>query len=402
MSRYDVGFLLCDAMPDFSQDEVERARRYHAPLYLALAIDLLLGLALLSLLAFTPAGDRLFDPFERLAWWAGALGYPALIVGASAMVRLPLSFWRGYIHERRWGFSTQSIGGWLADRAKALGIGAVLTSVVLFSLLGMVRILPVAWPAVAAPATAGFVLLISFVAPLVLEPVFLRFRPLSDAALAADLRGLAERAGVPIRDVLVADASRRTRKENAYVSGLGRTRRVVVFDTLLARNEPRQLSLVVAHELGHRRMRHMAKATGVGMAGAVAGVMVMWGVLESDALLHAARSSGPGDPRIVPFVLLVGAVLQLMASPLASAQSRRWESAADLFSLELTGDLTVFEASFRSLARSNLSDLDPPRILYLWAFTHPTPPERLEAARRWAARSSGDGPPVARGRAGPS
>lgn len=213
--------------------------------------------------------------------------------------------------------------------------------------------------------------MLSFLAPVVLEPIFNRFRPVDDPVLAGDLRRLAERAGVPVRDVLVADASRRTRKHNAYVSGLGRTRRVVVYDTLLQRDDTRELRVVVAHELGHRRLRHVAQGTVLAVAGAVVAVVVLWAVLGERA----------ADPREAPFVLLVASWLELAAAPAAAALSRRWEREADRFSLELTGDPGGFEGAFRSLARANLLDLDPPRALYLLLFTHPTPPERIAMAR---------------------
>jgi STE24 endopeptidase len=106
-------------------------------------------------------------------------------------------------------------------------------------------------------------------------------------------------------------------------------------------------------------------------------------LLRAGPVLRAIDASGPGDPRVVPFVLLVAALLQLLGMPLLSALSRRWESAADRFSLEMTGDLQVFEDSHRALALSNLSDLDPPRAIYLATFSHPTPAERIAAAYRW-------------------
>jgi len=356
----------------FTDAQVKRARRYHRPLYVALLADAALGVGLLAALAFTPFGDGLYEPLEPWPWWAGTLAFAALVAAVVSVAALPLAFWR-YLYERRWGFSTQGLRGWLADRVKALAVAVVLTSVAVLALVALARALPRAWPLVAAPAAAVLVLALGTLAPVLLEPLFNRFAPLGDAALAAELRALAERAEVPVRDVLVADASRRTRKENAYVSGLGRTRRVVLYDTLLARADPSQIRLVVAHELGHRRARHVAKATALAMGGAAVAIVLYWAIVD-DA----------GDARSTPFLLLVLAVLELAALPVVSAVSRRWEREADRFSLDLTRDAQAFERAHRELAASNLADLDPPRALYLLLFSHPTPPERLAAAERWA------------------
>jgi len=368
----------------FRPDEVERARRYHRPLYVALLLDAMLGLAVLSALAFTRVGSWLDAVVDELPWWGRALAFPPLVLGILMLVRLPLSFWRGHVRERRWGFSTQTARSWLLDRAKSFAVGAVLSAVAVLGFVALARALPGAWPAAAAPGAALLVLALAFAGPLAFEPLFNRFTPLRDAALAGELRALAERAGVPVRDVLVADASRRTRKENAYVSGLGTTRRLVLFDNLLDAGKPGQIQLVVAHELGHRRARHVARATLFAMAGAAAAVLVLWGLLSSPALLGAIGASGPGDPRATPFLFLVSAVLELVALPLGSALSRRWEREADRFSLELTRDPEAFEAAHRRLATANLADLDPPRAVYALLFSHPTPSERITAARAWA------------------
>jgi STE24 endopeptidase len=367
----------------FTPEQIERAARYHRPLYVALAIDGLLSLVLLALLAFGSIGDGLFDLVDGLAWWAATPAFTSMVIGSRFVVGLPLSYWRGYVREKAWGFSTQTAGGWLADRAKGLAVGLVISGGVFTGFIGLARALPDSWPFVAAPLAAGLVLVLSFVAPVLLEPVFNKFRPLEDEELAADLRELSVQAGVPVREVLVADASRRTRKENAYVSGLGQTRRVVLYDTLLARGEPRQVRLVTAHELGHRRLRHVAAFTVLGMIGAVGAVLGLSGVLSLDTVLGAVGAGSAGDPRVVPFVMLVGGGLQFLTLPFLSALSRRWESAADRFSLEMTADARLFEDSHRDLAISNLSDLRPPRLIYLALFSHPTPPERIALAREW-------------------
>ncbi len=358
---------------DFSHADVERAARYHRPLYLAFALGLALSFGVYSLLAWSWIGDRLWDAVAGLGWAGSAAVWAALVVAAAELVRLPLAVWRGFVRERRFGFSTQSLLGWLADRGKAFVVVLVLTAGAWTAAVALGRALPGWWAVPAAAALALTTLVLSFLAPVALEPLFNRFRPLEDARLADDLRELAARAGVPVGNVLVADASRRTTKVNAYVSGLGATRRVVLFDTLLASAGEREVKLIVAHELGHRRDRHAAKGTLLAMVGGVLGVLVLWAVL------------GTPSPRDLPFALLLFLGLELAGMPVFTAISRRWERAADRCSLELTHDLEAFERAHVELARKNLSELAPPRLAYLLFFTHPTPPERLALARSWAA-----------------
>jgi STE24 endopeptidase len=351
------------ALEYFGAEEVEKARRYHRPIYWVLLADALLGLGVLGLLtAWAP------NP----GWWwpISAVAVTMLTVAILTAVGLPLSYWRGYLHERRFGLSTQTRRGWALDRAKGLGVGLVLSVATVTGLIALARAFPTWWPLPAAAAAALLVLLLGFVAPLVLEPLFNKFEPLLEEPLAGELRGLAERAGVPVAAVLVADASRRTRKSNAYVSGLGRTRRVVLWDTLLHSSSPREVKLVVAHELGHRRERHVAKFAALGMLGSTVVVLMLWVVLGSDL----------AEPRFVPRILLVSGVLELIGLPFTSWVSRRWERVADRFSLDLTRDPEAFREAHKELALANLSDLDPPPLVYALLFSHPTPPERLAAA----------------------
>ena len=295
-----------------------------------------LGLFVPLAFVFAQVDDEL-----STAWWLEVLVLTALVLAATALARLPLAIWR-FRHERAWGFSTQPVRGWIADRLKALAIGTVFTGVAFIGLVGTARAFPRWWPLIAAVGAAVLVALLTFVAPVLLEPVFNRFRPLDDKRLADELRALADRAGVPIRDVLVADASRRTTKSNAYVSGLGRTRRVVLWDTLLA------------------------------IAGAAGSVLVLWALVAD-----------PGDPGIVPFAVFLFTALELVSLPFLLALSRRFERAADRFSLDLTRDPVAYERLHVELARENLADLDPPRAFHLALHSHPTPAERIAAGRAW-------------------
>jgi STE24 endopeptidase len=369
-----------NASDSFTAAEISRARDYHRPLYVALLADWTLQLAVLALIAFGPPGDWLWAATGG-PWWARTFELTVLVLVVSALIRLPLSAWRAWVWERRWGFSTQSFGAWLGDVAKGLSLSAVLTGLGLTALVWSARTWPTWWPVPAALGAAGLALLLSLLAPLLFERLFNRFEPLPDDELARDLRGLSERAGVPVRTTLVADASRRTTKHNAYVSGLGPTRRLVLYDTLLRDSPVPELRGVVAHELGHRRFGHVARGTVLAMLGAAAAVFALWVVFRWDGLVEAAGADGPGDPRIVPLVLLVLWVLELGALPFETWLSRRWERAADRFAVDLTHDPDTMEQMHRRLALANLADLDPPRPVYLLLFTHPTPPERIAAAR---------------------
>jgi len=338
----------------FSEDDLRRSRRFHRPRYVALAVDLALALATLAALT------RLGLP---IPWWGQALALPVVVDVALALVRLPVAWWR-YRHDVRFGLSTQSPGGFAVDAAKGAAVGAALALAALAPLYALVHRFPDGW---VWPAAAGAGLLVfvgSFLAPVVLEPVWNRFAPLADDELAARLRELAARAGTPVSEILVADASRRTTRQNAYVSGLGRTRRVVLWDTLLE-TPADEIAVVLAHELGHRARRHVAILTGVAVAGAAGFVLVL-------RLLRPQPA-----PRDTALILLLGLVLELATLPGVSALSRRFERVADRFSLELTGNRAAFQALHRRLALANLSDLDPPRWLYYWLFSHPTAPERL-------------------------
>jgi STE24 endopeptidase len=353
--------------PHFTPQEIERACRYHRPLYLAVVARLVLVVGVYGLLA----GHAI----SGLGWAGDAAVWATTVTIAATLVCLPLDLWRGYVRERRWGLSTQSLGGWVTDRVKGAAVGVLVAAGAWTALVATARALPRWWPLAAAWGAALAVLVLTLLAPLLLEPLFNRFRPLPDRDLARELRELADEAGVPIRDVLVADASRRTVKSNAYVSGLGPTRRLVVWDTLLRTASEAELKLVVAHELAHRRERHVLKGTLLAMVGAVVAVLLLWAVL---------RTPQPGD---FPVAALLVTGLEIAGLPFGSALSRGWERTADRFSLELTGDREAYIQAHLGLARTNLADLDPPRVAYLTLFTHPTPPERLALAdEHWGER----------------
>jgi STE24 endopeptidase len=218
-----------------------------------------------------------------------------------------------------------------------------------------------------------------FVWPIVVAPIFNKFTPLQDRALASEIRTMAERAGIEVDQVLVADASRRTTSENAYVAGLGSTKRMVLYDNLLRGGDERQAVFVAAHELGHAREDHVLKNVAIASAGLLAGFALLAVLARQEALWSWAGASGIADVRALPVLLLFVALAELAVLPAANAISRSFEAHADRIAIELTDDPDAAVTSFRRLAFSNLADLRPPGPLVWLLYTHPPTADRIRA-----------------------
>jgi STE24 endopeptidase len=371
---------------DFTADERKREVKYHREVRPPLYARMVLGLLVALVLGLTPLGARLVEWVSSPAgdgwvWWVLLGGLAVALV--SRLVTLPLSAWSELVL-RRWGLSTRTWGSWAADLGKGFGVSLVLTLLPLLAFFWLTRQFPETWWIWAAAGAAAFVILVSFAYPLVIEPVFNKFASLPAGVLRTALLELAARDQVHVKDVLVADASRRTTALNAYVSGLGATRRIVVFDTLLDRAGSAEVESVVAHELGHTKHRDVLRGTLIGALGSAAAVCLLFLVLQWQPLLDQAGTMSAADPTALPLVLALLALMGAIGTPLANLVSRRIEARADVHALELTGDPTTFAQMERQLALANIADLKPhPLVIVLFA-THPSAPQRLALARSWA------------------
>ncbi|MEU4678002.1 M48 family metallopeptidase [Micromonospora sp. NPDC023737] len=367
-------------------DQVVHGREFRAALrpggYASLVVGLLIALAL----GLTPLGSRLIElagrPFGG-HWIAQAVLGGLAVVLIADLVTLPFSAWRQAVLTR-YGLSTNGWGGWVVDLLKSYAVSAVVGAVALLGFYAVIRLAPRWWWAFGAAGAAGLVVLLSFVLPVLVEPVFNRFTPMEQGPLRTELMAMAARDGVPVRDVLVADASRRTRAVNAYVSGIGPTRRVVVYDTLLREAPPKEVTAVVAHELGHARDRDVTVGTLTGALGAAAAVVALYLIGSWAPLLRLAGVDSVAQPRAFPLLVALVTVVGLVATPIQALISRRVEARADAHALALTGDAAAFESMQRRLATVNLADPDPPRWEYLYSATHPSTVERMAAARAYA------------------
>jgi STE24 endopeptidase len=375
-----------DPTAGLSAQQLDRAESFAAAIRPASLLALLLGLTVSALLGLTRLGARLVEAVARPVGGGRRaqvlLGAAALVV-AGRLVILPVSAYAEIVRHR-YGLSTRGWGLWLRDVAVATAISAVLTALALMFVLWLVPRAPRTWWAWAVAAAAAFGVVGSFLYPVVIEPAFNSFASLPAGELRTDLLALADESGVPVQDVLVSDASRRTTTLNAYVSGFGSTRRIVLYDNVLEELPDDEIESIAAHELGHVVNQDVLTGTLIGALGGAGGVALAGWLLSWTPLLRRAGAESPADPRVVPLVLFLVAAGALVATPVQNLVSRQVEARADLHALDLTRDPEAFVRMQQRLAVENLSDPDPPAAWHWFFGSHPTVAQRIAFAADWA------------------
>lgn len=363
----------------FSAAQLSRGEAYaSAQRHLAWA-SLAVSLTLSVVLGFTAWGARLVGRLPG-PWWVRAASGTFVVLFLVALVTLPFDLgWRSNALDE--GLTRQPLWSWLRDQGVSLLVAWVSAAVLVLLVVGTARRSPRRWPLWTAVAGAVLTLLGSWIYPVVVEPLFNGFESLPGGELRTQVLALARSEGVPVSDVLVADASRRTTTLNAYVSGFGSTRRVVLYDNLVNEVPQRETLVIVAHELGHARHHDVLLGTSLGAVGVVGGAGLLGLVLGRRRLLDRAGVHGPGQPEAVALILALVALGALLSSPVQNTVSRAVEARADRASLEATDDYTGFERMQLQLAVRSLSDDDPPRWSQLWFGSHPTTVQRIGLAR---------------------
>lgn len=358
----------------FSTAELDRIHAYAGP-QRALALGgLVLSGAALAVMAVRPP-RRVRRALERLASRRPRLATAttgAAIVLVLAVVALPLA---AIAHQRDvdYGLSTQGWGGWVSDLVKGEAIGAVFAAVGALILVALVRRFERRWWLPGSLAVIALGALFTFAGPVVLDPIFNRFTPLPPGRLRSDVLDLARRSNVHVGQVYKVDASRRTTGSNAYVNGLGATKRVVLYDNLIARYTRPQVDSVVAHELGHVKHRDVPRGL-LWLAIVAPGATLLVQVLTER---FAPRRGGRPGAEIVPAAALALALVSFGVGVASNALSRRVEASADAYALRLTHDPRSFIAVERRLTTDNLVDPDPPGWLSALFGTHPPALERI-------------------------
>lgn len=359
----------------FSAEEIARAEEFSRWARVWSYSSLFVSLLVAGWFGFTDRGRRLV---ERLPgpWWARV---PLAVAALTLLGRL-ITFPCAVAYRRLrldYDLTRQSWSDFAVDVAKGEVLTIAVTTMGLWVLVGCARRWSRAWPAVVGGLLAALVVLGSFVYPVVVEPAFNDFSSLPDGQLRTRILALADREGVEVDDVLVADASRRTTTLNAYVSGFGSTRRVVLYDTTVDQLDQEEVLSVVAHELAHAKHDDVLVGTLLGAAGSLFGV----GLLALVVLRRRPGAPAPGEAAVVPVVLALVAIGTFLSAPIQNGISRQIETRADVDALRVTGEPGSFIALQRELGVTSLADPDPPAITQFWFGSHPTTLQRIALAR---------------------
>ena len=331
------------------------------------------------------AAERMASRAAPASWHAAAtvLFFVVLLSILNEIVALPLGFYSGFVLERQYELSRETIRGWFADQAKSFGIGVVLAAIGAELVYGFIRLSPDRWWLTAGLTFTLLIVGLTNIAPVILLPIFYSVKPLDREALRARLLALAERAGARVLGAYEWGLGEKTKKANAALAGLGATRRILVSDTMLAEFSDDEIEVVLAHEIAH----HVHGDIWKGMA--FESVLIVAGFFLASQVLHAmagpAALRGVDDVAGLPLLLLAAGGVSLLMVPAAHSMSRGFERNADRFALDLTRNPDAFISAMRRLGAQNLAEEDPSRVVQWLFYSHPPVRDRIAAAQAFKA-----------------
>jgi len=363
----------------------EKASRYHRLRRRASLAGPIVSAVLLVLLVVSGASAVLRDGTTALVGGSFALAvlaYVVVLMLAAEVIELPLAFYLGVTLERRYGLSTQTTARWWVDHIKAAAIGLAFAAAGAIAVAFLIRWNPEWWWLAAAAVFSAVIVLFAQLAPVALLPLFYEFKPLDRPVLRDRLVALAHRAGARVVGVFEWRLGDRTRKANAALAGIGRTRRILVSDTLLAEHSDDEIEVILAHELAHHVHRDIWTSIAVETA-----LMTLGFYLADAAMSWAVGRFGivsKWDPAALPLLALAGGAVSLLLMPLGNAVSRAQERRADRYALNMTKNAGAFMTAMKRLGAQNLAEEQPSALVQFFFYTHPPMAARIEAARAWS------------------
>jgi STE24 endopeptidase len=324
--------------------------------------------------------DRWIASLSGSFLWGGALFFLVLSYVGS-VIDIPFSLYRNFTIENRYGFNTMTFRLWAADLLKSLVISTVLGAVVVLSALSIVQVSPQWWWLWVWLFFLAFGIFMMYISPFVIEPLFFKFEPLKAAGLEERVRSLMERAGLKVSRVFQVDASRRSRHSNAYFTGIGKVKRIVLFDTLIGQMAQDEVLAVLAHEVGHWKKRHVLKRIVMSEATAFAGLFLAYHLLSWKGLPGLMGLDDASFYAKAVILGFLGSIVLFPLTPLFAFLSRRDERQADRFASDLTGRPEAMASALVKLSKENLSNLHPHPLYAAFYYSHPPVVERVRGLR---------------------
>jgi STE24 endopeptidase len=308
--------------------------------------------------------------------------FALILMMAQTVIGIPFSLYRNFRIESKYDFNTMTLKLWFADLLKGLAIGAVITAVVVSAALWLVQASPVLWWLWVWLFFLAFGVFMMYISPYVIEPLFFKFEPVAVEGLEERIRLLMEKAGLKVSRVFQVDASRRSKHSNAYFTGIGKVKRIVLFDTLLRQMTQEEVLSVLAHEVGHWKKKHVLKRIIMTEVLAFLGILAAYRLLQGPGLSNLLLL---GDASFFAKVVVLGflaSIVMFPFTPLFSWMSRKDERESDRFARELTGDPAAMASALIKLSKENLSNLHPHPLYAAFYYSHPPVVERIGELRR--------------------
>lgn len=371
--------------PLLDEEKQQQARRYEKEKRLLGLGELLLSLIILLIFYYSGLSRWLAQNFNSNSIILSFIGYVAVLYFLFSFLQFPLSLYASYFHEHKWNFSNQTFKAWLWDQAKSFLVGLIILNLVLGLFFWILAFYPLIWWLVAGIGMAIVSVIFSIIFPVVILPIFNKYTPIQDNELTEALRKILARGGLKSSGFFKEDMSRQTKKENAFLAGLGKTRRVVLGDNLMNHMTIPEIESIIAHEVGHYRYRHIWKYI---CLGALQQIIVFYLLDISTRLFFPDfLSSARSNLALLPWLaLFIGAISGFLFGPLGNAISRQFERQADTYALESIFDKEAFLTAMAGLANRNLSNAYPSRWMKWLYYSHPPIGERLETAEKWQAQ----------------
>lgn len=296
------------------------------------------------------------------------------------LLSLPMSFYFGHFLEVEAGFANVNFAGWLLKYLKSAGLGLIFECTTIMLLLTVIRWFPVAWPVLLPAAMGGLGLFVTLLVPLVVTPLFYEQTPLAEGEFRDRLLEIATKADMSVKEIYVVDESRYSKHTNAYFTGVGPFRRIVLYDTLLKSHTPEEAALIFAHEAGHWKYNHVAWGLSLGVLGAFAAAVVYLLLFPWLSQVQWFGLPAIASARNIPFIIVITMLLQLYFAPVESQISQFMERQADRTAIELTGLNEVYRQAQIRLSRDNRSELLPHPLRVFWLYSHPPTIDRIKSA----------------------